>query len=796
LEGNVFRWTPSYLQAGNHIVTFIVSDGSLTDSEPITITVNNINRLPEVRNRIENQVFSEDCGEQSIADLNEVFFDPDGDELDYSVTGEAWLNLNIDENAILTINPEADYFGETEIILTASDGDRAMQFGRRDALRSVNYEQQRALSTLLADNYLRMFNNPAEFPARDAVNLTFIITIEPVNDAPRWSRYPDSPILVDAGEAIDFIVAAIDVDSDQLRLTCDLRELPESVEFHDNGDGSGRFYWQTERLDVFDRIVHFNISDGEFDIGLDIRIIVCSALRNYDFVITNSNHSILVTGVTFEGEPVPTGWEIAVFTSGNFCAGGMMWFDDGEPHGFAAYGDDPETQAADGFRNGEMMRFRLWDNEADIEYSAAANIADGPAVWTADALTILMLTGAGGRNCDVALNLGWNLISINVRPPQELWRRQEGPDIIRMTEQLRYNPDNPRSPHHIVLLKDERGRFYTPQLGFCNIPYWELTEAYQVKMDAAMQTSWFGQPIAADADVPIALGWNMIAYFPDYELSAAGPQLYVISPIRNDVIIAKNAAGRFMIPALGFSNMPPWRSGQGYQIKVSRNLVFNYPAPRGLLGQASSQVESVEQWSEPLNTGSNMSVLTIFLDGQLIENSSRVAAFSAAGTLVGVGTITDGVAGLAVWGDDPTTDEIDGLLNGEQFSLKVWIKSSNEVIPLSARSFKAGRSLTYETDSFVAVEAVLIPLDYYFGSNYPNPFNSSATLTYGLSQRTRVSIYMNDVSGRMVARLVDGVQEAGHYQVRYNLPELSAGVYLVRMEAGNFRVVRKVTLLK
>src|SRR5688572_31136188 len=43
-----FSWTPGYTAAGSYPVTFIVSDGALSDSEPITIVVTNTNRAPEL----------------------------------------------------------------------------------------------------------------------------------------------------------------------------------------------------------------------------------------------------------------------------------------------------------------------------------------------------------------------------------------------------------------------------------------------------------------------------------------------------------------------------------------------------------------------------------------------------------------------------------------------------------------------------------------------------------------------------------------------------------------------------
>jgi Tol biopolymer transport system component len=45
-SGSTFTWTPAYDQAGSYKVTFMVSDGSFTDAEEVTIIVNNVNRVP------------------------------------------------------------------------------------------------------------------------------------------------------------------------------------------------------------------------------------------------------------------------------------------------------------------------------------------------------------------------------------------------------------------------------------------------------------------------------------------------------------------------------------------------------------------------------------------------------------------------------------------------------------------------------------------------------------------------------------------------------------------------------
>ena len=190
---------------------------------------------------------------------------------------------------------------------------------------------------------------------------------------------------------------------------------------------------------------------------------------------------------------------------------------------------------------------------------------------------ILELHGrsVAGRELSLPLTDGWNLISINISPPREFYREDEerGPDIIRMLEQLRINEEN----HHVLLMKNEDGRFYSPAFGFNNIPYWELTEGYQVKVDEDVEAVWIGDWLPPDTDIPIEEGWNLVAYFPTYELDASAPNFHVLSPIIDHVLIAKNGLGNFMVPNFNFSNMPPWRETQGYQVKVDEDVVLNYP---------------------------------------------------------------------------------------------------------------------------------------------------------------------------------------------------------------------------
>ncbi len=85
---------------------------------------------------------------------------------------------------------------------------------------------------------------------------------------------------------------------------------------------------------------------------------------------------------------------------------------------------------------------------------------------------------------------------------------------------------------------------------------------------------------------------------------------------------------------------------------------------------------------------------------------------------------------------------------------------------------------------------------------FPNPFNPSTEISFYLSAAARVSLRIFDISGRLARNLLDGVdQEAGEVRVSWDGRDdtgqtLPSGVYFYEVETGEYRVTRKMTLLK
>ena len=88
------------------------------------------------------------------------------------------------------------------------------------------------------------------------------------------------------------------------------------------------------------------------------------------------------------------------------------------------------------------------------------------------------------------------------------------------------------------------------------------------------------------------------------------------------------------------------------------------------------------------------------------------------------------------------------------------------------------------------------PSKFELSQNYPNPFNPSTIISYNIPKAANVTLKVYDVLGKEVATLVNQFQSANSYKVRFNASSLSTGVYIYKLEAGNFTMTKKMLLLK
>ncbi len=96
----------------------------------------------------------------------------------------------------------------------------------------------------------------------------------------------------------------------------------------------------------------------------------------------------------------------------------------------------------------------------------------------------------------------------------------------------------------------------------------------------------------------------------------------------------------------------------------------------------------------------------------------------------------------------------------------------------------------------MSVEKNPKPTTFHLSQNYPNPFNPSTTIAYTLPKKSHVKISIYDLSGRLVEKLVNDEKHSGAHKVIWNAKNYTSGIYIYKIETGNFTDFRKCLLVK
>ena len=94
-----------------------------------------------------------------------------------------------------------------------------------------------------------------------------------------------------------------------------------------------------------------------------------------------------------------------------------------------------------------------------------------------------------------------------------------------------------------------------------------------------------------------------------------------------------------------------------------------------------------------------------------------------------------------------------------------------------------------------------LPIKYTLSQNYPNPFNPLTRISYELPGRLPVSLKIYDINGRLIRILVNEQQSAGNKVVQWDGTDqfgkiVTSGIYFYKLEAGPFKQIKRMVLLK
>ena len=363
--------------------------------------------------------------------------------------------------------------------------------------------------------------------------------------------------------------------------------------------------------------------------------------------------------------------------------------------------------------------------------------------------------------------------------------------------------------------------------GYVDVETLLIGSAYWMRFISPDTHSIFGTRLNIDT-IPVYVGWNMIG-------SLAYPMLTSsVVPISPVAITSSFFA---YSPTVGYYNVDTLKPGMGSWIKVNHAglVILNNSVP--LYAQNASEIVlergSYLSKKQLLNQTSGFNNL-IIQDSEGRERSIFYSEHPQALDLdkyqlppLPPGDMLDVRFASQRYVEVPGSENASGevkyplKINGGAFPITInWDHNSTEGkmsvlrVRYSNRELEEislvgkGSKTFHDGDGYLGADLVVsttkvveLPREYALHENYPNPFNPVTKIQYDLPKDGRVRLTIYDLLGREVETIVDGVQEAGYKSIEWNAAggnrsNVSSGVYFYRLEAGNYRAVKKMMLLK
>ena len=89
-----------------------------------------------------------------------------------------------------------------------------------------------------------------------------------------------------------------------------------------------------------------------------------------------------------------------------------------------------------------------------------------------------------------------------------------------------------------------------------------------------------------------------------------------------------------------------------------------------------------------------------------------------------------------------------------------------------------------------------IPNRFHLAQNYPNPFNPTTFIEFELPRSSEVTLKIYNIVGEDVSTLLYVSLLSGFHSVKWDAANLASGVYLYRLQAGDYVDTKKMVLMK
>ncbi|OYT13294.1 MAG: hypothetical protein B6I19_05870, partial [Bacteroidetes bacterium 4572_114] len=322
------------------------------------------------------------------------------------------------------------------------------------------------------------------------------------------------------------------------------------------------------------------------------------------------------------------------------------------------------------------------------------------------------------------------------------------------------------------------GGLYWPALNINSIGNWNPYEGYIVKVLNNVTLQVCGTPVSSTS-VNLSAGWNLIPV-----LSSVDVDIVATLGTLSCFVIAKGIPTGIYWPTYGNNNIYVLEPGKAYWVYVTCDCTLTYP-PSPMKASASSPVivpPVISPWNDVYRTANSH---LIAIDDEFAgQNYGKIiGVFNNAGECMGLAEMGKDNNVLIVYGDDPSTTEIDGMMDGGEMTFKIYdpISKTESILmpefdtslPEWTNEFKTNglSRISYKTSVGEVLDDLSISI-------YPNPASDVVNITVNDSRNSVMQIKIVDVAGRVL--LTEKHSTVG--QVTLNIAHLPRGFYQLTIQ--------------
>ncbi len=140
-----------------------------------------------------------------------------------------------------------------------------------------------------------------------------------------------------------------------------------------------------------------------------------------------------------------------------------------------------------------------------------------------------------------------------------------------------------------------------------------------------------------------------------------------------------------------------------------------------------------------------------------------------------------------------------------------WLHHQEAVMALTYEDWNSAQAFNFDSTAnailngiadFLEIEPATIIKDKLIAArfnllqNYPNPFNPITIIKYTLPKSEMVMIEIFNLLGQKIEVLINKQMPAGSHEIEFTANDLPSGVYLYRIEAGEFQEIKKMILIR